>query len=156
MLTIISVVSSMSCAAQGEHIDEGEVELRHPPVVLAALAQLAAADGAAVFVIVEAGIPKADACLQLPSARQVPLVAIAYAGAVEPSLAVVLLQRMTAEGQTPQVELPAVQVDAEIMSFVRIAQPVAHFGLHQPVLPLLFAQGPAVVVAGEVERPAWG
>lgn len=138
-LCVTIILVSVACAVQGEHIDKGEAELCHSPIVFAALTQFASTDGAAVFFIVESGIAQTDAGLQFPTVRYAPLIAIADAGSVEPSLAVVVLQCVPAERQTAQIELSAVQVNAEIMSLGGVAKPVAHFGLYQPVLPFLFA-----------------
>lgn len=58
MLTIMSSVSVPHTLLQRKCIDKGEIEFRHSPIVVGSFAELAAADGATVFLIVKTGISK--------------------------------------------------------------------------------------------------
>lgn len=148
--------SLIASAAQREYIDQGQVELRHPPVVLDTVIQSASTDGAAVFIVVEPGVSKTDAALQFPVSSYPPLVTVTDASPIEPSLAVMVLKAVAAERQMAQIEPSAVKMDAEIVPFRGVSKPTAHLGLYQPVLPFPFTEIPPVVVARDIERPAGG
>lgn len=113
------------------------------------------------FVLVGPGINVAQAYFgfQAPTPGQEPLITVTDTGPHHPAFEAVFFQLAEVGTEPFEVRIyisevidTTQQVESEEVAVEAFAQPVAEFGLHQPVLPLLVVvEGPSVETSGHID-----
>ena len=121
-----------------------------------------AASGAPEPVVAGVGIAEADFGFEVPVAVENPCVAVCHARTDEPTLVAVVLEfagigseQVDHAVETAHVVQACVHVRSEKMAGKAVAEPIARFGLQDPVLPpAVVRKRPAVELPRGVERPS--
>ena len=124
-------------------------------------ANFAAAHRAWIHVVAVVCPAYAELGLDVPVLGEKPAVAVGYAKAGKPTLIATVLQfarvgaqKVDAVLPVGHVELTAHEVSSDKVSGSCFAEPVAGFGLHEPVLVLATpGESPQIELARDVERP---